>query len=331
MVLCKKWVLAKAFHGKVTAENFRLEEEDISDKLKDGELIAEAVYLTVDPYMRVGSEAGNVVGNAMGGEQIAKVIVSKNKQYPVGSIVRMRAGWRTHTLVTDAEKQIQRSAEMGDLPLSLMLGAMGMPGMTAYFGFLKICEPKEGETVVVSGAAGAVGSLVGQIAKLKGCKVIGFAGTDEKCDWLKKDLGFDFAYNYKKVDVDTALKEAAPNASVDCYFDNVGGMFTVKVLNHMKLFGRVSICGSISNYNDTSLPTGPLPFFNILKSQLKIEGFIVLRWYAIWEEGEKAMLQWIKEGKIKYREHVTNGFDKMPEAFMGLFEGSNIGKAIIKV
>lgn len=330
MVLCKKWTLAKPFIGKVTPDNFKLVEEDISEKLNDGELLCEAVYLTVDPYMRVGAETGNAVGNTLFGEQLAKVIVSKNAKYPVGSIVRMRAGWRTHTLVKDAEKEIQRSAEMGDLPLSLMLGAMGMPGMTAYFGFLELCQPKAGETVVVSGAAGAVGSLVGQIAKIKGCKVIGFAGTDEKCRWLK-ELGFDFAYNYKKIDVDTALKEAAPDNGVDCYFDNVGGMFTVKVLGHMKLFGRVSICGSISNYNDTSVPTGPLPFFNILKSQLTVQGFIVLRWYSRWEEGEKAMRQWIKEGKIKYKEHVTEGFEKMPDAFMGLFEGRNTGKAIVKV
>ncbi|XP_011433189.3 prostaglandin reductase 1-like [Crassostrea angulata] len=331
MVLCKKWTLAKPFIGKVTPDNFKLVKEDIPEKLNDGELLCEAVYLTVDPYMRVGAETGNAVGNTLFGEQIAKVIVSKNAKYPVGSIVRMRAGWRTHTLVKDAEKEISRSAEMGDLPLSLMLGAMGMPGMTAYFGFLELCQPKAGETVVVSGAAGAVGSLVGQIAKIKGCKVIGFAGTEEKCKWIKEELGFDFAYNYKKTDVDTALKEAAPDNSVDCYFDNVGGMFTVKVLTHMKTFGRVSICGSISNYNDTSVPTGPLPFFSILKSQLRVEGFIVLRWYSRWEEGETAMRQWIKEGKIKYKEHVTEGFEKMPDAFMGLFEGRNTGKAIIKM
>lgn len=331
MVLCKKWTLAKPFIGKVTPDNFKLVKEDIPEKLNDGELLCEAVYLTVDPYMRVGAETGNAVGNTLFGEQIAKVIVSKNAKYPVGSIVRMHAGWRTHTLVKDAEKEISRSAEMGDLPLSLMLGAMGMPGMTAYFGFLELCQPKAGETVVVSGAAGAVGSLVGQIAKIKGCKVIGFAGTEEKCKWIKEELGFDFAYNYKKTDVDTALKEAAPDKSVDCYFDNVGGMFTVKVLTHMKTFGRVSICGSISNYNDTSVPTGPLPFFSILKSQLRVEGFIVSRWYSRWEEGETAMRQWIKEGKIKYKEHVTEGFEKMPDAFMGLFEGRNTGKAIIKM
>ncbi|XP_061186650.1 prostaglandin reductase 1-like [Saccostrea echinata] len=330
MVICKKWTLAQKFHGKPTPANFKLVEEEISENINDGEVLCEAVYLTVDPYMRT-AEAVNSLGDTMYGEQIAKVTVSKNPKYPVGTIVRLMSGWRSHTLVKDTEKEIRRSAEMSDLPLSLMLGAMGMPGMTAYFGFLEICQPKEGETVLVSGAAGAVGSLVGQIAKIKGCKVIGFAGSDEKCEWLKKDLGFDYVYNYKKVDIDTALNEAAPERSVDCYFDNVGGMFTVKVLNHMKTFGRVSICGSISNYNNTEVPTGPLPFIAILKSQLKVEGFIVLRWYQRWQEGEKAMLQWIKEGKMKYKEHITEGFEKMPEAFMGLFEGSNFGKAIIKV
>ncbi|XP_048738820.1 prostaglandin reductase 1-like [Ostrea edulis] len=329
MVICKKWTLAQRFDGKPTSANFKLVKEDISEKLNDGEVLCEAVYLTVDPYMRTG-EARNAVGGTLFGEQVAKVTVSKNPKYPVGTIVRLMSGWRSHTLVKDAGKEILRSAEMSDLPLSLMLGTMGMPGMTAYFGFLEICQPKKGETVLVNGASGAVGSLVGQIAKIKGCKVIGFAGSDEKCDWLK-ELGFDFAYNYKKVDVDAALNEAAPENSVDCFFDNVGGTFTVKALNHMKTFGRVSICGSISAYNDTTLPTGPLPFFNILKSQLKVEGFIVYRWHQRWQEGEKEMLQWIKEGKIKYKEHVTEGFEKMPEAFMGLFEGSNFGKAIIKV
>ncbi|XP_062582651.1 prostaglandin reductase 1-like [Saccostrea cucullata] len=330
MVICKKWTLAKKFHGKPTPADFKLVDEEISENINDGEVLCEAVCLTVDPYMRT-AEAMNGVGNTMFGEQIAKVTVSKNPKYPVGTIVRLMSGWRSHTLVKDAEKEIRRSAEMSDLPLSLMLGVMGMPGMTAYFGFLEICQPKAGETVLVSGAAGAVGSLVGQIAKIKGCKVIGFAGNDEKCEWLKKDLGFDYVYNYKKVDIDTALNEAAPENSIDCYFDNVGGMFTVKALNHMKTFGRVSICGSIANYNSTEVPTGPLPFINILKSQLRVEGFIVMRWYQRWQEGEKAMLQWIKEGKIKYKEHITKGFEKMPEAFMGLFEGSNFGKAIVKV
>ncbi|KAK3101160.1 hypothetical protein FSP39_001406 [Pinctada imbricata] len=329
MVLCKKWILAKPFEGQVKKDNFKLEEEEISDKLNDGEFLCEAVFLTVDPYMRT-RELGAKVGVAMGGEQIAKVIASKNANHPVGSLTRMRSGWRTHTLVKEADKEVIRMPDLGDLSPSLVLGIMGMPGMTAYFGFLEICKPKAGEVVLVNGAAGAVGSLVGQIAKIKGCTVIGFAGDDAKCKWIKEDLGFDHVYNYKKIDIDVALKEAAPDG-VDCYFDNVGGEFTSKAIMHMKLFGRMSICGSISAYNSTAPPMGPLPYMIILGKQLKVEGFIVMRWFQKWAEGEKEMKTWIKEGKIKYRETVTEGFDNMPKAFMGLFSGSNVGKAIIKV
>ncbi|XP_069141165.1 prostaglandin reductase 1-like isoform X1 [Argopecten irradians] len=275
------------------------------------------------------SEVGRVeAGQPMPGEQISKVIVSKNADHPVGSIVRLYAGWRTHTLVTsDANQRVMKMPELGDLPLSLALGCMGMPGMTAYFGFLELCQPKIGDTVLVNGAAGAVGSLVGQIAKIKGCKVVGCAGTDDKCKWLK-ELGFDEVFNYKKVDLSEALKAAAPDG-FDCFFDNIGADFTATALKHMKLFGRVSICGQISSYNDKAPPKGEYPFMLILGKQLKIEGFIVMRWLPRWAEGEKAMGQWIKEGKIKFKETVYKGFEKMPEAFVGLFDGANTGKAIV--
>ncbi|XP_071134019.1 prostaglandin reductase 1-like isoform X4 [Mytilus edulis] len=325
MVKAKSWKIAKLFDGVPKDEDLQLVEEDLPG-LKDGEMLIEAVYLTVDPYMRVRLETNGKVGDTMMGEQISKVIESKNKDYPVGTIVRSYSGWRSRTIVS--AEACRRMPELGDLSLSTALGVMGMPGMTAFFGFLEICSPKEGEVVVVNGAAGAVGSLVGQIAKIKGCKVIGFAGDEEKCKWIKS-LGFDCVYNYKKVNIDDALKEAAPEG-VDCYFDNVGGEFTLSVLKNMKLFGRMSICGQISQYNATDKLKAELPFPMILFKQLLVQGFIVTRWYPRWAEGEKQMSQWIREGKITYKETVTEGFENMYTAFRGLFKGSNTGKAIVK-
>ncbi|XP_021341189.1 prostaglandin reductase 1-like [Mizuhopecten yessoensis] len=274
-------------------------------------------------------------GQGMMGEQISRVIGSKNSCHPVGSIVRVFAGWRTHTLLsndlanrmTTHRPRLVRMPELGDLHISLALGAMGLTGMTAYFGFLVICQPKEGDVVLVNGAAGAVGSLVGQIAKIKGCKVVGCAGTDDKCKWLK-ELGFDEVFNYKKVDLSEALKAAAPDG-FDCFFDNVGADFAATALKHMKQFGRVSICGQISSYNDKLPPTGEYPFMLILSKQLMVEGFLVTRWYPRFAHGERAMAQWIKEGKIKYKETIYEGFENMPKAFVGLFDGANTGKAIV--
>lgn len=203
---------------------------------------------------------------------------------------------------------------------------------TAYFGFLEICEPKIGETVVVSGAAGAVGSLVGQIAKIKGCTVIGIAGSDDKCEWLKTDLGFDHVINYKKEDIAKSLHAAAPNG-VDCYFDNVGGEMSSTVLSQMNLFGRISCCGSISSYNFDSndRPKVTVIQNSVVFKQLKMEGFIVSRWNNRWMEGIRQMLKWIKDGKIKFNETFTEGFENIPTAFIEMLQGKNVGKAVVKV
>lgn len=218
--------------------------------------------------------------------------------------------------------------ELGSLSLGLGVGALGMPGNTAFFGFLEICQPKKGDVLVVSAAAGAVGSLVGQIGKIKGCKVIGFAGSDDKCEWLEKELGFDKAINYKTTDIAKSLKEAAPEG-VDCYFDNVGGELSSIVIQQMRLFGRISVCGAISGYNDEEIQVvAPQRFF--IWNQLKMEGFIVHRWTDRWMEGINQMLEWIKEGKIKVEETVTDGFENMPQAFIDMLNGKNTGKALVK-
>lgn len=204
-----------------------------------------------------------------------------------------------------------------------------MPGNTARFGFLEICQPKEGEVVVVTGAGGAVGSIVGQIAKIKGCKVIGFAGSDEKCRWLENELGFDKAINYKADNVAELLKEAAPDG-IDCFFDNVGGMLGFIVQEQMRMFGRISLCGAISTYNDEQIMVPALKTFH--RRNLKMEGFNVhVRWSNRFMEGIEGNLKWLKEGKIKYKETTTDGFENMPNAFIGMLSGKNTGKAIIKV
>ncbi|KAK2708755.1 hypothetical protein QYM36_014381, partial [Artemia franciscana] len=248
----KQFIFVRHFVGEPKLEDFELVEEELPP-LKDKEILCEALYLSVDPYMRPYSR-DRQPGTTMIGSQVAKVIESKHSDYPVGELLVGYFGWRLHTIknpdvqATGMFDAIFKLPNLGGLSPSVGLGAVGMPGNTAYFGFLEICQPKPGETVVVNGAAGAVGSLVGQIAKIKGCKVIGYAGSDDKIKWLQ-ELGFDHAFNYKKVNIRKSLKEAAPNG-VDCYFDNVGGLFSSEVLNHMNTFGRVSVCGAISVYND---------------------------------------------------------------------------------
>lgn len=220
--------------------------------------------------------------------------------------------------------------QMGDAPISTALGVLGMPGMTAYFGFLDICHPKAGEVVLVNCAGGAVGSLVCQIAKIKGCKVIAFAGEESKLQWLR-DIGIDCAVNYKTESITAVLKKEAPEG-VHCYFDNVGGKFTAEALPHMVQFGRVSICGVISTYNDTTASSVvAYPEKLVLFKQLKVEGFLVTRWAKQFGEGIGQMKQWIDQGKLQYKETVTKGFENMPKAFIGLFTGANIGKAIVTV
>lgn len=332
-VQAKKYIFARRFVGFPKLEDIQLVEEKLPE-IKEGEILCEAVYLSVDPYMRPYSENWKL-GCTMVGGQVAKVIQSKNERFPLGTLLSAYFGWRTHTIVnpdtrtTDFMGKLTILPDLGDLSPSIGLGAIGLTGNSAYFGFLEICQPKPNDVVVVSGAAGAVGSIVGQIAKIKGCSVIGFAGTDDKVKWLVEDLGFDYAFNYKTANLKRSLKEAAPDG-VDCYFDNVGGKISSIVRSHMKLYGRVSVCGAISAYNATSPTLAPSIEPILVFKQLRMEGFLVQRWVDRHEEGANQMLQWIKEGKIKAKETYTEGFENMPQAFIDMLAGSNTGKAIIK-
>ncbi|XP_058445163.1 prostaglandin reductase 1-like [Malaya genurostris] len=330
MTVAKKWIYARAFSGLPTAEDFRLEEETL-EQIQDGEFLAEAIFSSVDPYMRIYM-AQYPVGSVMIGGQIAKVLESKNPNFPVGSYIHGNFGWRTHTVCnpdkTEPHWVPYVLPDFGKEPLSLGLGVLGMPGSTAYFGFLEICKPVPGETVVVSGAAGAVGSIVGQIAKIKGCRVIGLAGSDKKCEWLKT-IGFDQAINYKTADIASELKLAAPKG-VDCYFDNVGGLITEIVRGQMNSFGRISVCGTISCYNAEKAKVTD-PQRDYVWKQLRQEGFINWRWNDRRLEMIEQNLRWIREGKLVYQETVTEGFENMPAAFIGMLSGENTGKAIVKI
>ncbi|XP_036891728.1 prostaglandin reductase 1 [Sturnira hondurensis] len=328
MVRAKNWTLKKHFEGYPTNDNFEMKTVELPP-LKNGEVLLEALFLTVDPYMRLAAKRLKE-GDTMMGEQVARVVESKNSAFPTGTIVSAPSGWTTHS-ISDGKQLETLPEEWPDtLPLSLRLGTVGMTGLTAYFGLLDICGAKAGDTVLVNAAAGAVGSVVGQIAKLKGCKVVGAAGSDDKVAYLKK-LGFDVAFNYKTIEsLKETLKKASPDG-YDCYFDNVGGEFSNVVIPQMKKFGRVAICGAISTYNLTRpLPPGPPPEA-VIYQQLRIEGFIFHRWQGeVRQKALKDLLKWVTEGKIQYHEHVTEGFENMPAAFMGMLKGANLGKTIVK-
>lgn len=329
MVHAKIWTLKKHFEGHPTNSNFELKTVELPP-LKNGEVLLEALFLTVDPYMRVSAK-NLKEGDPMIGQQVARVLESKNSTFPTGTVVVAFSGWTSHSISDGKDLQKVPEPWPEKLPLSLTLGTVGMTGLTAYFGLLDICGVKNGQTVLVNAAAGAVGSIVGQIAKLKGCKVVGAAGSDEKVAHIKK-LGFDVAFNYKTIaSLEETLKKASPDG-YDCYFDNVGGEFSNVVIPQMKEFGRVAICGAISTYNRTSqLPPGPPPEV-IIYRQIRMEGFIVSRWKGeVRQKALQELLTWVSEGKIQYHEYITEGFENMPAAFIGMLKGDNTGKAIVKV
>ncbi|XP_050971951.1 prostaglandin reductase 1 [Labeo rohita] len=334
MVKAKTWILKKHFEGFPKESNFELREE-VLPELQDGDVLVEAVYLSVDPYMRSLSKMWIKEGDVQYGTQVAKVVKSKDPAFPEGCYVIANCGWRTHT-VTKAKGPagpiLTRivSEWPSDISMSLALGSLGMPGLTALYGLEEVCKIQPGETILVNAAAGAVGAMVGQICKIKGCKVVGSAGGDDKVAYLK-ELGFDEAFDYKTVpSLEETLKNASP-AGYDCYFENVGGPFFTAALKNMKPGGRIAVCGAIATYNDTTPQMCPYPHHEIITRQLKMEGFMVRSWQHKDEESIKRMLKWMKEGKLKAREVVTIGFENMPAAFMRMLKGDGLGKAIVQV
>jgi NADPH:quinone reductase len=300
----------------------------------DGEILLRTLYLSVDPYMRgrmrdVKSYVPPFqIDEVITGGGVAKIVESKNPDFRPGDIVEGMLGWQDYNL---SNGQGLRKFDPSLAPITTALGVLGMPGLTSYFGLLDICDPQPGETVVVSGAAGAVGSIVGQIAKIKGCRVVGIAGADDKIDHLINDLGFDAAFNYKTVsDYYAKLGELCPGG-IDVYFDNVGGPITDAVFMLINTGARISVCGQISQYNLEQLETGPRMLWALTVKQAKAEGFIVTKYADRYAEALTEMVRWIKEGRLKYREDIAEGLENTPNAFIGMLKGQNIGKQLVKV
>jgi NADPH-dependent curcumin reductase CurA len=313
--------------------DFRLVEAPLP-ALAQGQLLLRTMFLSVDPYMRgrmtgIRTYADPVdIGQVMVGGTVGKVIQSMNPQFRLGDVVVGYWGWQEFAI---SDGRGLQKLDTSIAPPSTALGVLGMPGMTAYFGFLDICRPQPGETVVVSGAAGAVGSLVGQIAKIKGCRAVGIAGGDDKVAWLTRELGLDAAFNYKTTqDYFAKLKELCPNG-IDCYFDNVGGAITDAVLPLLNVRARISICGQISQYNAAKPEPGIRPYVFLLTKQARAEGFIISQFMDRFPEGIAQMAQWLREGRLKHRETVIEGFENMPRALIGVLSGENTGKMIVAI
>jgi len=332
-IINRKLVLASRPEGMVTEDNFRLEEETVRD-IEDGEVLLKTLYLSVDPYMRGRmtdrkSYADPVqIGEVMTGEILTRIEQSKNENYQVGEIVTSRLGWQAYAISDGSDL---RRIDPSSAPISTALHVLGMPGETAYFGLLDVCKAKEGDTVVVSGAAGAVGSVVGQIAKIKGCRVVGIAGSGEKVRWITEDLGFDAGINYKTSQ--HMVKDLAKHCpdGINCYFDNVGGPITDAVFPLLALNSHIAICGQISVYNSAKAEQGPRFLWNLIPTRATIQGFLVFDFFDRFPEAIKDLTEWVVSGQIKYKENVIEGLDNAPRAFIGLFTGDNIGKQLVRV
>jgi NADPH:quinone reductase len=334
MATNKQITLAARPTGLPKESDFNLQEVPVPLP-GENEFMVRVLYLSVDPYMRgrmndVKSYAEPVkIGGLMVGGAVGKVLHSNHADFKQGDIVEGQFGWQQYA---SSDGKGVRKIDPTLAPISTAVGVLGMPGLTAYFGLLDICHPQAGETLVVSGAAGAVGSFVGQIGKIKGCRVVGIAGTDEKVDYLVNELGFDAAFNYKTTDNYVAkLKELCPNG-IDCYFDNVGGAITDAVFILMNTRARVSICGQISQYNLEKPEMGPRILLTLLLTkQAKAEGFLVFQFAERYAEGLRQMAEWIKEGRLKYTETIAEGIENAPRAFISMLQGDNTGKQLVKI
>jgi len=318
--------------GLPSDDNFELAEVELPP-LGAGDVLVRNHYMTVDPYMRgrmydrKSYSQPFQIDKVLQGGAVGEVVESNNAQLPVGSFVQSYKGWR-EAFVSDGKELSVVDPSLA--PLSAYLGVLGMPGMTAYVGLFNAASLKDGETVFVSGAAGAVGSLAGQIAKIKGCRVLGSAGTDEKVAHLKDDLGFDYAFNYKKVQLLEQLRQGAPEG-LDVYFDNVGADHLEAAIFHMRPFGRIALCGAIATYNDTEPRPGPVNLSMSIGLGLRLQGFIVNHYEQARPDFTRDVSNWIKEGRLKYDETILEGIERAPEAFRGLFTGSNTGKMLVKL
>lgn len=332
MIKSRKYTVTKPFDGFLPNKSeFEIVTEELPS-LRNGEFLVKAKYISVDPYMRSFANGVESYPYDQFGFQVGQVIKSMNKYYPENINVVSHSGWREFTILDGEPDQMFHvkpyEPVLGKLPLSFSLGALGMPGITAILGFEQVCRPTNKDVFCVTSAAGAVGSIAGQLARIKGCKVIGITGSDAKMKVLTKELGFHHAFNYKtNPDLSSSLKVVAPNG-IDCFLDNVGGEVCTAVLSNIKEMGRVAICGSISTYGEERVkikkPKMPI--------SVKMEAFSFTQWS--WKEQSDALSRirsWIETGEVVVKETVTNNFTELPNAFVGMLKGENVGKALVKI
>jgi NADPH-dependent curcumin reductase CurA len=323
--------------GEAVAVNFKLVSSD-TPALADGQVLVRHHFMSLDPYMRGRMNDAKsyaqpqALGQVMGGGTAGEVVESKNPKFAVGDKVVGMGGWQEYSVVDANQPGALRKVDTTHVPLSHYLGAVGMPGVTAWYGLVKIIEPKAGQTVVVSAATGAVGSAFGALAKARGCRAVGIAGGPDKCKYAVDELGFDVCIDYKQhkdaASLSKALKEACPDG-IDGYFENVGGMILDAVLSRMNAFGRIALCGMIAGYDGQPLPMSYPQL--ILTNRLKIQGFIVSEHMEVWPEALKELGALVGTGKLKPRETIAQGIAAAPEAFLGLLKGKNFGKQLVKL
>jgi NADPH-dependent curcumin reductase CurA len=335
--LNKQILLASRPQGEPTVDNFKQVEQPVP-ALAEGQVLVRNHFLSLDPYMRGRMNEGKSyaqpqpLNEVMIGGTVGEVVESKNSHFKVGDKVVGMGGWQQYQLVDANQRGVLQKVDTTHVPLSAYLGAVGMPGVTGWYGLVKIIDPKPGETVVVSAASGAVGGAVGQLAKVRGCRAVGIAGGPDKCRYVVEELGFDACIDYKQhkdvKSLNAALKDACPKG-IDGYFENVGGMILDAVMLRMNAFGRMAMCGMISGYNGEPIPLSAPQL--ILVNRLKIEGFIVSEHMEAWPVALKELGMLVATGKLKYRETVAEGIESAPEAFLGLLKGRNFGKQLVKL
>jgi NADPH-dependent curcumin reductase CurA len=327
-------ILANRPSGELQPDQFEIREESIP-KCQDGRVLLKTTWVSVDPYMR--NRMNNVesyikpyeTGQPLNGDLIAEVVESKSDQLKNGDLVSGHLPWQEYHSVSPEKLTVIDTSD--GIPASAYLGVLGLTGLTAYFGLLDIGEPKKGETVVISGAAGAVGSIAGQIAGLKGCHVTGICGSEEKTAYLTEELHFDQAINYKSAPTIRKLLRKACPEKVDIYFDNVGGEISDAVFYWLNDYARIVLCGQIALYNLKRLSLGPRLYPQFIIHRVKMQGFIVYDYAAQFERARHALRTWIKDGKLKTQEHIIEGFENIPDALMGLFNGDNTGKQLVRI
>jgi NADPH-dependent curcumin reductase CurA len=327
----KQIILAKRPVGMPDAATWRLETNPIPE-IKEGEFLVQQHYISLDPAMRgwMNDSKSYIppvgIGEVMRAGSVGEVIASKNEQFKVGDFV---SGWGGVQQYVATNGKMWHKVDPKLAPLPIYIGTLGMPGMTAYFGILEVGKIKAGETVLVSGAAGAVGSIVGQIAKIKGCKVVGIAGGSKNCDYILNELGFDGAIDYKSENVYEGIKRTCSNG-IDVYFDNVGGEILDAALSRLNMHARVVICGAISQYNSTSVK-GPANYLSLLVNRATMQGMVVMDYAKDYGIAAKEMGQWLQQGKLKSKEDIYDGIENFYETFLRLFSGEKMGKLVLRV